>query len=206
MKLNQSIVFAITTIAAVACGGMKLDMAPSANAQEEQKPELTECACSSEPGPEGPEGPRGPEGLPGPAGVGGDQGPAGPQGERGPAGATGSVGAQGPQGPQGPAGAEGAQGPRGLPGSIDGSLLYMDQDSTTSNAGAPLMVTASVACADGDILITGGCSFSDQGAIRSSLNSSMPTIDGMAWGCTVQKGALNAATIVSARVVCLPQG
>ena len=71
MKHNHLVSPAIVTIVIIACGGMKVDLAPDANAQEEQKPEPAECMCSSEPGPEGPAGPEG------------RMGPQGPQGEKG---------------------------------------------------------------------------------------------------------------------------
>src|SRR4030067_323044 len=99
--INQLFVSALITTIIVACGGMKVSMAPDANAQDSDagaadvaKP--TACECSSEPGPQGPEGPMSPAGL------------AGAEGARGAAGLRGATGEAGLQGPEGAAWAHGA--------------------------------------------------------------------------------------------------
>jgi hypothetical protein len=127
-------------------------------------------------GAQGPAGPAGPQGAPGPQG--GD-GPTGPQGVQGP---QGDPGPQGPQGPQGPAGAVGATGPQGVQG-IQGppgpTASQRVSASTTSAANAPrnTVVTASVNCPAGTVLLGGGAEVTTTAAQkeRAQLATSYPS-------------------------------
>jgi hypothetical protein len=204
MKQNHLLISAITTIVIIACGGIEVDFAPEANAQEEQEPESTECACLSEPGPEGPQGERGPAGEQGQRGQRGEQGPQGLTGEAGPPGekgTSGTPGAQGPQGFQGPAG------PAGADGELDTSGIYIVDDVQPFGNTQVTTKSAAAACADGDVLLSGGCSYGDNN-FTSRLTVNMPFSNGgnapAYWLCDVRSGVASFIA-VTARAVCLAQ-
>jgi hypothetical protein len=97
----------------------------------------------------------------------GDVGPAGPPGQsivgpagpRGETGATGATGAVGPAGPAGAQGDRGAQGVPGEPGFIDETKLYVVMTSVQIVDTGSYGTLGIAACDDGDIIISGGCSF-----------------------------------------------
>lgn len=220
---------AIITIAIVACGGLKVDLAPEANAETPEEP--VSCECSAEPGPMGPAGPRGERGEPGargqtgpagalgpigpdgPQGPTGEQGPQGPQGEQGPAGGPGPRGATGAQGPkgdpggQGPQGLQGPKGDRGIAGpALDPSLVYREDETLTTRDtqfGDTLAVTA--LCADGDIVLNGGCHILQAGSFNVELAGSLPHPTENGWTCVMNKQGNGEVTML-ARVTCLSQG
>lgn len=222
----------VMTLIAVACSGMKVDLAPNANAQDEQKPEPTECACSSEPGPAGPEGPVGPQGAAGeqgPRGPRGEQGlqgergdtglageqgppgPVGPQGDQGPSGPPGADGAQGPQGLQGPAGPQGPQGEQGPEGpqgpAISNANIYVVDDERTSTNGQLGDFDARARCEEGDVVLNGGCLLTGTVGSDTRLEINRPSFNGLvntAWDCSVNKGSAGVITVI-ARVTCLAQ-
>lgn len=124
-------------------------------------------------GPEGPQGPAGPPGANGSSIV-------GPMGPAGAPGAASTV--PGPQGPAGPAG-ESIVGPRG-PAGADGadgviapSMLYVMQESM----GAPGIGIHNLAaqCAEGDIIVTGGCFFTSGQA--GEVQGSYPIASSGVW-------------------------
>jgi hypothetical protein len=230
MKTKHIIVSAISTLALIACGGMKVDLAPMANAQEEQKPEATSCECSGEAGPEGPMGPEGKQGLAGergaqgrdgergvpgaegPAGAVGPEGPQGPQGLVGPVGPRGSSGNTGAQGPAGPAGAVGPRGPQGDQGpegqqgpALSNDRIYVVDDERTSTTGQLGNFNAIARCEEGDIVLNGGCKLEGDIGPDTRLATNMPGYNGVVntnWTCSVSKGS-GGVIVVTARVTCL---
>jgi hypothetical protein len=132
-------------------------------------------------------------GAPGPMGP---AGPAstvpGPQGERGPAGPAGAdstvPGPRGERGEVGPASTvPGPAGPAGAPGSVDASKLYLVQEhfqfyGDGEDAGL------GVACDEGDVALSGGCSGSATGGgfhLRTSEGRSL-VVGALPdyWACT----------------------
>jgi hypothetical protein len=231
MKTTSKLIASITTIITIiACGGMKVDLAPNANAQEEQKPEPTSCECSGEVGPEGPQGPQGeqgPAGEQGPRGPRGDQGlhgergdtglqgeqgPAGPVGPQGPAGERGPTGRDGDTGPRGATGAQGPQGPQGEQGeqgeqgpAISQSNIYVVDDERTSTSGFLGTFEARARCVEGDIVLNGGCLLAGDVGPDTRLERNMPMFNGVlntGWGCTANKGS-GGIIVLTGRVTCL---
>jgi hypothetical protein len=235
MKTKHLIVSAIAAIAIIACGGLKVDLAPDANAQEEQpeqKPEPTSCECSGEAGPEGPmgpegkqgpageqglRGPQGDQGLPGErgdTGLTGEQGPMGPVGPQGPSGERGLAGQDGQTGPQGPRGATGAQGPQGPQGepgeqgpAISQSNIYVVDDDRTSTAGFLGVFEARARCSDGDVVLNGGCMLGGEIGQDTHLSGSFPAYNGVVNNGWSCRVNKDSGGIISltARVTCLVQ-
>jgi len=231
--INQLFVSALVTTIIVACGGMKVSLAPDANAQESDagstdivKP--TACECSSEPGLQGPEGPMGPAGPQGERGLRGSAGEAGPQGTVGPAGAQGIAGPtgnpgyqgiQGQQGPEGPRGLTGAQGPQGPKGdtgaegapgpAISRDKVYIVEDEHTfTNGQIGDSLSWSALCEDGDVVLNGGCRITGNLATSvASLSGSTPLFNGLesnGWACFVSKRS-GGEIVVSVRTTCIAQ-
>ncbi len=210
MKHSKNNVLALALFIITACG----ETADAQAAEEPNSSVTPVCECSSMPGPAGVVGPVGPQGTPGadgapgaagPAGEPGVQGPVGPAGANGNNGAPGAQGLQGAPGAVGPQGPQGVVGPRGLTVSINADSLYLVEDSTTSASGQGLQVSASAACNDGDILLSGGCGIADQTPLASRITVSLPTTDDMTWGCTAVKGGSTGSVILTARAMCLAQ-
>lgn len=226
MKTIKAItVSALTIISIIACGGMKVDLAPNANAQEEQKPDVLEpskCECSGEVGPEGPMGPQGPvgeqgargsrgeQGLPGPAG---EQGPVGPQGPVGAQGVEGPRGVQGPEGergeqgsvgPRGPQGEQGPEGPQG-PAVSPGNVYLTESVHVFDNLNSGEILRKLPCDHVGDIPLSGGCKVTVASNDASSrIIGSMPGMDGPnnTWDCTLQKSVGTNVTLL-VRALCL---
>lgn len=133
-------------------------------------------------------------------------GPAGPMGPTGPAGVAGPRGDMGPAGPTGPKGDQGDRGPAGM---LSGEKLYVAYHNEVINWNG----TATAACAEGDIAISGSCSLpKDVGAahISSAPSQASPRDDGTghynlshAWGCTMTGIGSSRPTLVIAIAVCL---
>lgn len=214
--INQLFVSALVTTIIVACGGMKVSMAPDANAQESDagtaditKP--TACECSSEPGPQGPAGPvgqMGPAGAQGERGLRGATGEAGTQGPIGPAGAQGSVGprgvagVQGVVGPQGPKGDQGSPGASGQDGAFDPSRVY-EKDNRVQMLGGTMALSPVAACDAGDTLLSGGCAITT-GTNVGTITGSIPDLASNGWQCFARKSDLTTVEVL-ARVLCLAQ-
>lgn len=126
---------------------------------------------SSLQGPKGDTGPAGPQGPSGMEGPKGEQGPTGPQGVQGSKGATGSQGLQGPKGDtgatgaQGPKGDTGPQGPKGDSGRWN-SATCREVTTSLEPQTLPQMIISSECAAD-EFLLTGYCSISNSGQLRS---------------------------------------
>lgn len=205
MKTKHLFVSAISIISIIACGGMKVDLAPDAKADEIPAP--TTCECSGEVGAEGPQGP---EGVEGPAGPEGAQGSKGEKGDRGvtgnvgPQGSIGPAGAQGPVGPQGPQGEPGVEGPSGP--TFDASLIYVVQESVQVDAGTGNGIsTLAAVCEEGDILLSGGCAVArtSPGLGGVDLVSQLPGLDRM--DCRMTRDSVSLGASLAARAICLAQ-
>lgn len=232
MKHNQLLVSAITIVAIIACGGIEVSLAPEASAQDDTPGDIaTACECSSEagpPGPEGPAGPRGERGADGATGPTGPQGPpansvgaigpAGPIGQQGPAGSQGPMGPPGPEGPRGPAGAKGdtgpqgpagpvgIQGPEGAPGEaggLDAARVYkVEEQFTTRDTQFGSNLGVSPECAEGDILLNGGCLIVHPELFAVSLTTNVPQASREGWICLMNKQGNGEVTILG-RITCL---
>lgn len=237
MKHNQLLISAITIATIIACGGMKVSMAPDANAQDDSSA-ATSCECSSEPGPQGPDGqpgpqgPEGPPGAPGPAGEQGSagfagargpsgeigpagpqgakgndgaQGPTGPTGGQGPRGLAGAKGDTGPEGAQGPTGIQGPEGPAGEAGGLDAIRIYkVEEQFTTRDTQFGSNLGISPECAEGDILVNGGCLVVRPELFAVSLTANIPQAAREGWLCLMNKQG-NGEVAIIGRITCLAQ-
>jgi hypothetical protein len=211
MKLSHIIISATTIISIIACGGMKVDMAPDAKADELAP---TACECTGGVGEQGPEGPEGPQGEQGPKGPQGPEGPrgnpgvAGNKGDKGEPGTPGAAGVQGPKGDKGDQGIEGAAGPVGT---IPLENVYVRTFSTQAIASVDpgftlFNMTLTATCDGEDIVLSGGCILgtSDDG-VTGQLTGNGPSANGSSWGCAARKSASSGNLQLQARVVCLAQ-
>ena len=102
---------------------------------------------------------------PGPPGPKGDAGPVGPQGIKGDTGHAGPAGVAGAQGPQGPAGQQGLQGLQGAAGPPgQGSPIRVVRSDCDSTG-------CTVACSEGEFLLTAYCGPTRRLAIFPSEHS-----------------------------------
>lgn len=199
MKTKHLFVSAISIISIIACGGMKVDLAPDAKADEP-----TACECSGEVGAEGPQGPEGVEGPAGPEGARGSKGEKGDRGVTGnvgPQGSVGPAGAQGPVGPQGPQGEPGVEGPAGP--TMDASLVYVRTADVTVQLGqGSVRMNIEAFCDDGDLLISSSCGVvSNSGIIHAQGGfQNLESIN-----CVAQRETINTAGSMQARAICLAQ-
>lgn len=89
----------------------------------------------------------------------GEQGPPGPRGSQGP---EGDRGPQGPSGPRGPQGPQGPQGSPGLPGpAIDYTACRFERRGPFTNNDGTGRSLGILDCGAGNILMQGGCAFSE---------------------------------------------
>jgi hypothetical protein len=149
-------------------------------------------------GDKGDTGEQGPVGTPGAQGATGEVGPQGPQGPVGPAGAKGDTGEVGPQGDVGAQGVQGDQGPKGDTGATGPSGSFMvngNSVSTVGGANAGTMVSATVSCTNGGMILGGGAKISanSNGELKKvALLASYPSSATEWTGTMVLNGDLGA--------------
>lgn len=162
MRIVLSVI--LSTLLLVGCGESTTSSPVPSAASAQGSGEAGRDGRDGVPGPAGAPGPQGPMGPMGPQGP---AGPQGPKGEPGAAGAKGDPGEPGPQGPMGPMGPMGPPGPQGIPGprgpqgesgvSITPDRIYTVYGPTVTVVANGSSETSFVACAAGDVPLSGGC-------------------------------------------------